>query len=201
MATVFFITHPDVAIDPAVPVPDWPLNPRGIARMRAMLLLPWAFGIAHVVSSTERKALDGAAILSEFLALTPVAHPDLGENDRSATGFLPKAEFEAVAGLFFARPSESIRGWERAVDAQARIVSAVRAVVDAAPSGDVAIVSHGGVGALLLCHLLQTPISRTMDQPAGNGGNVLAFDRQVGTLRCGWRDIRQAAWNRLLFTP
>ena len=157
--------------------------------MRAMLPSPWVSGIAHVASSIERKAMDGAAILSDFLALTPVTHPGLGENDRSATGFLPKTEFEATADLFFARPSESIRGWERAVDAQARIVSAVRAVVDAAPAGDVAIVSHGGVGALLLCHLLQTPISRTMDQPAGNGGHVLAFDRQDGTLRHGWRDI------------
>ena len=30
----FFITHPDVAIDPAVGVPDWPLNGRGAERMR-----------------------------------------------------------------------------------------------------------------------------------------------------------------------
>jgi hypothetical protein len=29
MAAVFLITHPDVAIDPSVPVPDWPLNARG----------------------------------------------------------------------------------------------------------------------------------------------------------------------------
>lgn len=34
MPTVFFITHPDVAIDPAVAVPDWPLNGRGEERMR-----------------------------------------------------------------------------------------------------------------------------------------------------------------------
>jgi hypothetical protein len=34
--SVFFITHPDVAIDPAVPTPDWLLNERGRARMYAM---------------------------------------------------------------------------------------------------------------------------------------------------------------------
>ena len=33
MPTVFFITHPDVAIDPAVAVPDWPLNGCGQERM------------------------------------------------------------------------------------------------------------------------------------------------------------------------
>ena len=63
MATVFFITHPDVLIDPAVPVPEWPLNARGVARMHAMLSPDWVPGIGHVASSTERKAIDGAAIL------------------------------------------------------------------------------------------------------------------------------------------
>jgi hypothetical protein len=29
MPAVFFITHPDVAIDPSIPVADWPLNARG----------------------------------------------------------------------------------------------------------------------------------------------------------------------------
>jgi len=28
MPSVFFTTHTDVAIDPAVPIPDWPLNER-----------------------------------------------------------------------------------------------------------------------------------------------------------------------------
>ena len=32
MPVVFFITHPDVAIDPTIPVPDWPLNARGRGR-------------------------------------------------------------------------------------------------------------------------------------------------------------------------
>ena len=53
-----------------------------------------------------------------------ITHPGIGENDRSATGFLPREEFWATADLFFAHPTESIRGWERAIDAQARIVAA-----------------------------------------------------------------------------
>jgi broad specificity phosphatase PhoE len=187
MATVYFITHPDVLIDPAVPVPDWPLSQRGVARMRAMLAQPWIPGIVTVCSSTERKARDGAAILATHLGLVPVARADLGENDRSANGYLPKPEFEATADAFFANPETSVRGWERAVDAQARIVSSMRAVLAEAPPGDVAVVSHGGVGALLLSHLQATPISRTADQPAGSGGHVLAFNRTDWTLRHGWR--------------
>ena len=50
--------------------------------------------------------------------------------------------------------SSRVRGWERAIDAQRRIVAAVEQVVLTAPKlGDVAIVSHEGVGTLLLCRL------------------------------------------------
>jgi broad specificity phosphatase PhoE len=189
MATVFFITHPDVLIDPDLPVPDWRLNPRGIERMRAMLSQPWVPGIVHVSSSTELKAIDGATILAEHLRLAVVPHPGLGENDRSSTGYLPKPEFEAMADAFFAHPEKSVRGWERAVDAQARVVAAMRDVLAAAPLGDVAVVAHGGVGALLLCHLRRSSISREADQPSGSGGHVLAFDRSDWNLRHGWRAI------------
>jgi broad specificity phosphatase PhoE len=189
METVFFITHPDVLIDPAIPVPEWRLNARGLARMRAMLARGWIPGIAHIACSTERKAIDGAAILAAHLGLRPVIQEGLGENDRSSTGYLPKPEFEAMADAFFANPEESVGGWERAADAQGRIVAAMRDVLRTAPSGDVAVVSHGGVGALLLCHLLGSPINRAADQPPGAGGYLLAFDRADWRLRHGWRPI------------
>ena len=189
MASVFFITHPDVLIDPATPVPNWRLNERGAARMRAMLAQPWVGGVKAIACSAERKARDGAEILAEYLGLTPVIHAGLGENDRSATGYLPKPEFETLADAFFARPGESMRGWERAADAQTRIVSAVRAVLAVAPTGDVAVVSHGGVGALLLCHVLGIAITRAADQPPGNGGYYCAFDRASWSLRHDWRPI------------
>ena len=192
METVFFITHPDVLLDPAVPVTEWPLNARGVARMHAMLSQNWVPGIVHVASSTERKALDGAAILGRHLGLGPVTHPSLGENDRSSTGYLAKPEFEAMADAFFAHPEQSVAGWERAADAQARIVAAMRDVLRAAPAGDVAVVAHGGVGALLLCHLLGSAISRTADQPAGSGGHVLAFNRATWGLCHSWRPIDHA---------
>jgi broad specificity phosphatase PhoE len=189
MDTVFFITHPDVLIDPTVPVPEWRLNARGIARIRAMLTQNWVPAITRVVSSEERKAIDGAEILAEHLGLHPATHAGLGENDRSSTGYLPQPEFEAMADAFFAHPEQSAHGWERAVDAQARIVAVIGEVLRAAPSGDVAVVSHGGVGALLLCHLQASPISRAADQPSGQGGNFLAFNRADRTLRHGWRPI------------
>ena len=95
-----------------------------------------------------------------------------------------------MANAFFANPDESIRGWERATDAQQRIVRAVeRAVGIADTDGDIAIVSHGGVGALLLCHLKGVPISRTEDQPGDGGGNVYSFEVASRRLLSEWRRI------------
>ncbi|MGI9430870.1 MAG: histidine phosphatase family protein [Myxococcota bacterium] len=186
---IYFITHPDVVVDPAKPVPEWPLSARGRERMQASLRLPWVPGIRSIHASTEQKAVDGAQILAEHLGLPFGRVEALGENDRSATGFLPGPEFEATADQFFARPTESVRGWETAEHAQQRIVTAVDGILRArGPKGDTAIVSHGAVGTLLLCHLAGWAIDRAHDQPGTGGGNYFAFgeDRAVAH---GWRAI------------
>jgi broad specificity phosphatase PhoE len=158
--------------------------------MRSALAQPWAGSLRAVWSSTERKAVEGAAILAEGLGIPRHELAELGENDRSATGYLAKAEFEATADAFFANPERSVRGWERAVDAQARIVAAVdRVIREHGTNGDVAIVAHGGVGTLLLCHLKDCPIRRSEDQPPGNGGYYFTFDTVSRALHHGWRPI------------
>lgn len=189
LGQVHFLTHPEVLIDPLVPIPDWPLSPRGLSRARAMLGQPWVGDIRAVFASTERKARDMAEILAGHLGLAFTSFEELGENDRSATGYLPPPEFEATADAFFAQPETSIRGWERAVDAQARIVAAVTRVLASAPAGDLAIVAHGGVGALLLCHLKGVPIRRAEDQPGQGGGQGFRFTRDGWHLWEGWRPI------------
>ncbi len=192
MASVHFITHPEVVITPKVPVPDWPLSAVGMRRMRLAAEQPWLAGVQSIFTSTERKAMDAAGVLAGKLGISPVAIEDLGENERSATGHLPRIEFEAVADEFFAQPDVSVRGWERAADAQRRIVRAVeRAMSLASAEGDVTIVSHGGVGALLLCHLRGVPISRDADQPGGEGGNVYSFCKASRQLLSGWRRIEE----------
>jgi len=190
------MTHPDVAIDPSVPVADWPLNERGRSRMYAMTACPWARGVRGIFASSERKARDAAQILADGLGLNGYSViANLGENDRSATGFLAKDEFEATVDAFFAQPLQSIRGWEPAADAQARIVRAVElAVSQTLEHVDIAIVGHGGTGTLLYCHLAGVAIDRCYDQPATNGGNWFAFDRASRKLRCdGWQSIDAVA--------
>lgn len=187
MATVFFVTHPEVKVDPAVPVPHWGLSDAGRARMRVFAAEPSLAGLRALWSSAETKAVEAAGILGEALGLQPEVEERLHENDRSATGFLPPPEFERMADAFFARPEESVRGWERAIDAQARVASAVDAVLARSAAGDVAIVAHGGVGTLLLCRLLGEPIDRRRDQTFQ--GHVFAFERESRAVLHPWRPI------------
>lgn len=161
-----------------------------------MLCRAWIKG----VRSNERKARDGAEILTEGLGLSKyTVVTGLGENDRSATGFLNKEEFEAAVDAFFAQPHTSVRGWETAADAQARIVRAVEQVLSQAPDEqDVAMIGHGATGTLLYCHLARLPISRQYDQPPTNGGNWFGFDRASRhLLYAGWQSIDAMSRNCL----
>lgn len=171
-----YITHPQVRIDPDVPVPEWGLSPAGRERAEAAARRPWARQLGRIVASEETKAVETAAILARAAGLDVEIVEGAHENDRSATGFLPPPEFEKAADRFFAHPEESFRGWERAVDAQARIVAAVTGVLARHdPSVPIAFVGHGGVGTLLRCRLAGLPIARVHDQPPGGGGNIHAF--------------------------
>jgi broad specificity phosphatase PhoE len=186
----YLITHPNVAISKDLPVTRWPLSELGRARMLKCLRQPWVSKITSIYCSTEQKSVDCAHILAEHLSLPFVQVQELGENDRSSTGFLPPEEFELVANEFFASPELSIRGWERAIDAQQRIVTAVeRLLANDQSRGAIAIVSHGAVGTLLYCALTGKQIDRQWDQPSNGGGNYFQFSVVPRRANSGWMPI------------
>ena len=188
MSRVLFVTHPEVHEDPAVPVPDWELTPQGRERMRRFAEGPDVRGVGAVWSSRERKAADAAALLAQPLGLRPRTLEQLADNDRSTTGYLPPELFEPAVQAFFREPLLSHRGWETAAAAQERIADALETVLARSPAGgDVAIVSHGGVGTLLLCLLKDCAIRRGEDQPGQ--GHWFAFDRDSRELLHGWQPV------------
>ena len=191
---LYFISHPNVVISRDVPVPQWPLSALGRARMKAALAQPWISDISAIYCSTEQKSIDGAEIIAAHLDLDIQPVHELGENDRSATGFLSPDEFEAVANEFFAKPNQSVHGWETAAAAQARIVKAVSKIAASESSaGAIALVSHGAVGTLLYCALAGRPISRSWDQPPTNGGNYYAFQLSPERVFSWWKSIDDGA--------
>jgi len=185
-----YITHPQVVQDPAVPVPRWGLSEVGRARAELFanhVLVPQ---FTRLVSSTETKALELAAIIAQVCKAPVESGDKFGENDRSSTGFVPGERFEQLADAFFAQPDVSTDGWETSRDAQRRIVSAVEAVLaNHDPSRPIAFTGHGAVGTLLKCHLGNRPIARSEDQSRhGNrgGGNVFAFRLADRALLTEW---------------
>lgn len=185
--TVRYLSHPDVVIDPNKSPEKWGLNAKGASRVQNMVAQEWAQNCVAIISSAEQKAIDTAmpfvAALGVGLEIRPLMH----ENDRSATGYLPREEFEQVADEFFAHPDRSVRGWETAQRAQRRILSELNAALKTAPDGDLLFVGHGAVGTLLICHLEQIDIDRKHDQPPTNGGNFFAFERESRKLLHPWQ--------------
>jgi broad specificity phosphatase PhoE len=189
---VRYLTHPQVQIDPDVPVPQWGLSPVGRARTETVVQADWLANTTQIISSGERKAVETAGIIARPLGIMIEIREAMHENDRSATGFLKPAEFEDVADRFFAEPHLSVRGWERAVDAQARIVREAEAVLGRDRPGDVLFVGHGAVGTLLFCHYAGHPIDRVYDQPAG-GGHCFALARRNRRILHAWCRMEEIA--------
>jgi broad specificity phosphatase PhoE len=155
-----YITHPQVRIDPNVPVPKWGLSEVGRARAEAVAGQPWVRRLGRIVSSDETKAIELAEVLAAAAGVKVEILEDAHENDRSATGFLPP---------------------------QKRIVTVVTSVLAHHDlSKPIAFIGHGGVGTLLRCHLAGLPIARSHDQPPNGGGNVHGF--RLGDLKplSGW---------------
>ena len=184
MARAIYLTHPEVAIDPAIAVTDWQLSDVGARRVQAVAQRLDLHGCL-IVSSAERKALETAWPLAAAAGTSVVVRPQMHENDRSATGYLAGPEFEATADAFFADPENTVRGWERAVDAQARIVAEVRAVLEQSSGCEVVFCGHGAVGTLLYCALSGLGISRKWDQTLG--GSWFSFDTHALKPEAHWR--------------
>lgn len=186
-----YLSHPQVEIDANMPVPMWQLSPIGRARIQAMDVST----LVHtrvLVSSAEVKAVQTAEILSDRLSIAFEQREDMHENDRSSTGFVPPDKFEKMADAFFGNPEKSVNGWERAVDAQARIVNAAIDVIASNPDGDILLVGHGAVGTLLYCRFFEMLISRIYDQPNG-GGNFFSIDLDARKALHGWKPIEHIA--------
>ena len=109
---VRYLTHPQVTIDPSIPVPRWGLSEVGKARTEAVTAAGPLSATTRIISSGERKAIETAEIIAAKLGVDVEVREAMHENDRSATGFLVPDEFEAVADQCFGQPHVSVRGWE-----------------------------------------------------------------------------------------
>lgn len=199
MGTGLYISHPEVNIDPDVPVERWGLSETGEARARTFAARQLITKNTPIYSSTETKAMELTQILAERSGSHIFSSKDFCENDRSSTGFLEPAQFETQVKRLFEHPTQSASGWESAADAQSRIVKAVHNALKIAQKEELVIFcGHGCVGTLLKCHLANRPIAQSEDQREmanPGGGNIFAFDLISMDLLSDWTAMEKVKGN------
>lgn len=166
MKTIYFITHPNVIVDPNQPPQEWHLSETGEERVKTLGQEHFWRYVQHIFTSPENRALETSQILHDIHHIAVRPFEELQEQRRSNTNyFLSMTDLAITMRMFFSRPKESIRGWESAVDTQNRIVAAIDSLQELYPDYQtVAIISHGIIGSLLRSYLMHHPIEESLCQ-------------------------------------
>jgi broad specificity phosphatase PhoE len=150
MRKLILVKHARPDIDPGVPANRWRLAEAGRAASASLAQQLAAHQPAVVISSTEPKAVETAAIIAHVLGIPSHAAQGLHEHDRTNVGYQDETVFEAAIATFFARPGELVFGRETAAQAEERFSSAVEGVLRAHPQGNIVLVAHGTVITLYI---------------------------------------------------
>ena len=153
MRYLALIRHAAAQIEPDLPAAEWRLsaNGRALTRQLAPQLIPWRLN--RIITSVEPKAVETGQILAEELGLPRQTAVNLHEHDRQGTPYFARHEdFVAAVTRFFTHPDELVLGRETAVQARDRFVTAVNRLLTAHPQENLAIVAHGTVITLYICH-------------------------------------------------
>ncbi|NPC43442.1 histidine phosphatase family protein [Nocardioides sp. zg-1230] len=150
--TLYLVRHGRPAMVPGVPAAEWELDPAtydDVWALRSSGRLPRR---AAWFCSAEPKAMQTAQLLTD--AEVGVL-PDLGEHVRSGEWI---DDFAGTVRRAFARPGEpAADGWEPLDACRARVVPAVRRVLEVHGGEDVVLVGHGTAWTLVVADLTGEP--------------------------------------------
>jgi len=191
---ILYLSHPEVKIDAQTPVPEWEISGKGRRRLVAACARGWPGRGWRIIASPETKAQQTAELFANRFALPLHTHPDMHEVDRSATGYLPHDQHEAMADALFAYPDTGPMGWESANAASTRIAKAFGEVL-AEVSDNLLFVGHGAVGSFLWCALTQTPVTRAADQHRCGSFWAGRYGPSGFSPRHAWQALETAAAN------
>jgi broad specificity phosphatase PhoE len=150
MRHLILVKHSQPQIVPALPAAQWRLSDEGRRRSAVLAERLAPYLPAAIVASREPKAMETGYTVASILG-TPFATAEgLHEHDRSNVGWSSAEEFEAAVARFFAQPSDLVFGRETADQARNRFAAAVDDAIAAHPAGNLVVVAHGTVIALLV---------------------------------------------------
>lgn len=141
-----------------------------------------ASSLTAVYCSPLSRALKSAEIIAEHFGLKPTVIPDLRERNfgiwegMSFNEIKDKypEEFEAWAG----NPLKySPMGGESTLEVRERVINALEDIISRHKREGIAIVAHGGVNRVILCHLLGIPLENLFRIEQDYGGvNIIEFN-------------------------
>ncbi len=149
MRKLILIKHASPLVVPGTPPEKWKLSDKGRESCDPLAEAIRPHAPAVIVASEEPKAKETAEILGQRLGVIVETAAGLHEHDRSNVPHMRSGEFISHMEVFFRKPTERVLGRESAVAALDRFESAVNAVIAKHAAGNLAIVSHGTVIALL----------------------------------------------------
>lgn len=149
MRTLILIKHARPAVDPDVPPDEWRLSAEGKVACAALAERIRRHAPRTLIASTEPKAHETGQLVGEALGIAVETAADLHEHDRSNVPHMRSGDFISSIANFFRQPHTLVLGRETADQARQRICAAVDVVLANHPDGNLAIVTHGTVLALL----------------------------------------------------
>lgn len=149
MRKLLLVRHSQSAVTAGLAPDRWPLTEEGRRRCGPFADRLAGWEPSAIVASEERKAFETGRLIGERLGMAVSTAPGLHEHLRPAFD-QPDAPdvFRQKVARLFSRPDELHFGLETANEALERFESAVRKLA-AAHAGNVAVVTHGTVIALL----------------------------------------------------
>jgi len=152
MSLIYLVRHPATAVELGTPSHQWSLSPAGLEQAQQLAQQAFWRRVQMIYSSEEPKATTTARIVADKTGLPWQTHACLGELDRSSFQPPDIAAYRSAVARMFGTPHHQVRGWESRAQAEERIVTCIQQIA-ANVKGDVAVISHGLILALLVAHL------------------------------------------------
>ena len=150
MRKLILIKHSKPLVDARLSSEKWRLSEEGRVRCAALAEAVRKHAPGVIVASAEPKAAETGRILAEKLGVALETAGGLGEHDRSNVPMMDSREFISLVAVLFKEPGKLVLGRETAKAALERISAAVDEAMNGHPEGNVAVVTHGTVMALLV---------------------------------------------------
>jgi broad specificity phosphatase PhoE len=148
---LILIRHSNSFVEADLPANQWRLSGFGEERARGLAPILDPYKPTTLISSSEPKAIETAAIAAAMLGLDPKIAEGLHEHERTTVGWTTRDEFEERVSDFFIRQDQLVFGEETANEAYLRFDQVIQRILEEHTNETAAVVSHGTVISLFVC--------------------------------------------------